>query len=531
MKDYLERFSKRMELVAVIDSITGRVNKNLEIERLFQEGELENILLSVLVFIMETTLTEEQSCTIEAITGFLSEILPAYGKQMGAEELDVLSRYLIKDLLQNKGEVRTYPVMDYSGGKKNFPVRLIADKLDNDHQVLYELTKQGFDFLFRTKEVDDELGFEIEAIRLRMLISKKNYKKATSQSKYIIAMLIEKRNELRQFEQQMRYDIFSVSGEQYDSIVRNVDSMLQEEYEVMREIERMLELAQQRLDEENRLNFSPDDKSLTARREIAAISENVQRALGMQRELLIRCNDLRKLYLSLLQDSLAFSQFRRFDIEDEILGRMERAAFSSADDISVFRAGLLSPLFFPDVRRSLNIGLLYDRQAKLKEPGQDGVFEEDEIEDDGGRLERIRSRNDAHTLVIRRLLEFAGAHSPTFLFSDFWAHITTQQRLSEMTAGRLLFLDMLKLYEIRAIDLVKWRGTGVHAQECMGEFDLDYCLARCAESDRALFSVVYISVEKTGERVFCDIGGGERVSIDNLMFGVSLSEGYGEGTV
>ena len=527
-KDYLERFSKRMELVAVVDSIVGRANKNQDIERLFSNGELDNILLSILVFIMEMTLTEERDCSIGAIAEFLADILPAYGKRMDAAEIENLARYLVKDLLQNKGETRSSQIMDYnSAGMRGFAVRLVADKLGERNEVLYELTKQGFDFLFRTKEVDDELGFELEAIRLRMLITKKNYKKATSQSKNILAMLLEKRNELRQFEQQLSDDIYSVSGEQYDAVVREVDAMLREEYGVMREIERTLDLARERLDEESRLYGPPDEKSRAARREIGAISANVQRALGLQRDLLIKCDGLRKLYITLLGDSLLFHQVRRFDPEELILKRMERLSFKGAPDIAGFRAGLFAPLFLPEIKRSLNLSLMYDRQIKLREAEADGVFNEDPEAGDGGRLERVTRRNNAHILVVSLLLEFAKTRG-SFTFGDFWGHVKTHGRVSEMTDGRILFLDMLKLYETRVIDLAEWRKEGPHPLDCIGEFDLDYCLTCCAEFNDKLYDVERITVDKTGAAVTCAVSGRESVIIDDLRFEVKLSEADGE---
>ena len=521
MNEYLTQFSKRMEVVAVVDSMVGRINKNQEMERLFSEGELDNILMSVLVFIMEMTLSEEQDCTISAITDFLAGILPSFGKQMSLSECEALSRYLIKDILQNKGEIRITRIMDYSSGMKDFSVRLVADKLGDNNQILYELTKQGFDFLFRTKEVDDELGFEIEAIRLRMLINKKNYKKATSQSKYILAMLIEKRNELRQFEQQLRYNIYSVSGEQYDEVVRNVDTMLHEEYEIMREIERMLELAQTRLNEEIRVYASPDEKSRAAQVEIFYITENVQRALALQRELLIKCNDLRTLYLSMLQDALLFQQVRRFDIEEQILTRMERLRFADAISLGEFRANLLTPLLLPDVRRSLNLSLMYERQAKLKETFDGEIIDEEENIENDRALEHVRRRNEIHVLIVQLLFEIAKTRE-SFLFSDFWEYIKSHKRLTEMTAQRILFLDMLKLYEIHEIDIGKWSKEDIHPMECMGEFDLDYCLARCMDRDNTLFVVERIMIEKTGLRVSCETDT-ETISIDNLSFEASLS--------
>ena len=525
MIEYLKGFSKRMELTAAVDSIVNRVNRNQEIERLFTVNELDNLIMSVLVFIMEKTLTEEQNCTIDAITDFIADILPEYGKSMSRLEQDALARYLIKDILQNKGEPRLYGVMDYETGPREFPVRLITDKLDEKNRILYELTKQGYDFLFRTKEVDDELGFQIETIRLRMLISKKNYKKALSQSQYIIAMLREKRNEMQQFERRLRQDVYSVSGEEYSGMIGGVDSMLHEEYETMEEIGRVIDLAAAHLRDESRLRASTDEKTMDAQREVSLISANVRRALGLQRDLLIRCEGLRRLYLDQLQESIEFHHIKRFNFLEEIIEPMEKLAGLDNPAFNMLRKGLLVPLFLPELNRVLNLALVYDRQAKIKENAEEEPVEEEDSLWDEQKQERIRIRNESHVRLISLLLEFAAAHAPLFLFGEFWESIKDNKNLSEMTAERLLFLDMLKLYEIREIDFDKWRDENEGAADCMGEFDLSYCLTRCMGRDAPLKRLL---IDKHGEdRYSCDIEGGESVSIHNLQFEVTLYETNG----
>lgn len=73
---FLEGFEKRMQIVAAVDSIVNRGNRNMEIERLFAPGELDNIIFSVLVFVMERTLSEDEECTLNSIQTFLFGILP-----------------------------------------------------------------------------------------------------------------------------------------------------------------------------------------------------------------------------------------------------------------------------------------------------------------------------------------------------------------------------------------------------------------------------------------------------------------------
>lgn len=287
MFDFLDGFSKRMEFIAIADSITNRKNTSDKIECLFQGNSMENLIVSVLVYVMETTLTEEEECTIENIAVFVRKILPNY--HIKNVDIKELTRYIIKDILQNKGQNRYYEVMNYiTNTKEKLNVRLISDKLNDENKVIYELTKQGYDFLFRTKEVDDELGFKLEEIKLKMLIHKKNYKKAIETSKDLIKRLKNKKIELNQFENNLRTNINNISGDMYDNLVNNTYQVLNDEYQEMTEIDELIRESAKRITEEEELTGSLDEKSKQAKLEIWTISKNVRIALSLQRELLIR---------------------------------------------------------------------------------------------------------------------------------------------------------------------------------------------------------------------------------------------------
>lgn len=132
--EFLEGFEQRMKLVAAIDSIINRTNRKMEFEKLFESGQLDNIIFSVLVFIMEKTLTEDEDCTMESIADFVAQIIPAYSLSLSAEVIRKLTEYIIKDILQNGGEARYFPVMKYGQGMEQLRIRLIDDKLIDDQR-------------------------------------------------------------------------------------------------------------------------------------------------------------------------------------------------------------------------------------------------------------------------------------------------------------------------------------------------------------------------------------------------------------
>jgi hypothetical protein len=105
-----------MQIVAAVDSIVNRGNRKMDIERLFEPGQLDNIIFSVLVFIMERTLTEDEECTIDSIAAFVARIVPDYGLDFPLATIRRITEYVVKDILQNGGEARYYPVMRYGQG-------------------------------------------------------------------------------------------------------------------------------------------------------------------------------------------------------------------------------------------------------------------------------------------------------------------------------------------------------------------------------------------------------------------------------
>lgn len=104
MISYLADFASRMEHISEIASVICRRNRNLAIEASFGDNELDNIIFAVLVHIMERSLTTNVRCTLEDIEDFLAELFKDYNREINESELRELTRYIVKDILQNKGK-------------------------------------------------------------------------------------------------------------------------------------------------------------------------------------------------------------------------------------------------------------------------------------------------------------------------------------------------------------------------------------------------------------------------------------------
>ena len=495
MQEYLKGFEKRMEFFAIVSSIAKRRKRTDKIENLFEDNQLDNIIMSVLVYIMETTLTEEQECTLNNIIQFVKTILPFYQKQVSMEEANEITRYIVKDILQNRGKPYRIKVMNYEEGTKEIVVRLIIDKENKEGEIVYELSKQGYDFLFRTKEVEDELGFQIEEIKLKMLIKKKNYQGAIRQSKEIIRRLISQKKQFSQFEERLKSNINDISSAEYEELVNNTNAIIQEEYEEMKQIDELITKSKERLEQEEKQHNELDENIKKAKKEVYAISKNVRTALKYQRQILIQVQTLKKLYLQILEDTMSFSKKKRYNFEEEILKSLERKEIKHTESINEIYQQLLNPLFLVGAKKRLNLNLLYDNQSKIREQQEDFARQEEELEDNQKQIEEVQKRNEIHVEIIQNLFETINEGNKEIIFSE-WFNKLEEEKKQRYSENKRIFLVMLKLFEIETISISEFLKEEAINENCNGEFDLSYCLYKILKENSKKFNFDTIEIEK-----------------------------------
>lgn len=498
--DFLEGFEKRMRIIAAVDSIVNRTNRRMDLERLFSTGQLDNLIFSVLVFIMERTLAEDEECTLDSIAGFVRRILPAYGVELSGDMIRQVAEYIIKDILQNGGEARYYPIMTYGRGMSETRIRLVEDKLqdgDKGYIITYQLTDQGYDLLFRTKEVEQEISFTIEELKLRELIKRKNYKKAISQSSSLIQMVRQKKNDLRQFMEKIRGNIYEVDIREYEKLTHSTYALLEEEYGMMNEILGMITLSEERLREEEQTRGGLDEEMRKARREIALIRRNIHLTINEQRELIVDRHQLSAIYKDTLEDSFMLARSKKFSFEQEILQRLEQCG---EQDIPLLWR-LFNPLFKPNPERTLNILSLFEAQSRLRQedPEADEI-EIEELSEDRERL-KVEETNRLNITLLRFILEFSAQHREGFRLSQLIGELKNQDELyHRLTQGDLLFHTLLKLYDFGPLKIREWKKE-IHevVANPTGELDLDFCLLGIEYDDPDLFGVENLQLIKPDE--------------------------------
>lgn len=506
MYEFLEGFHQRMQLIGVVDALINRRNKKVELEHPIGDKEFENLIFSVLVFIMEKTLTEEEECTIKTISVFVEHVLEEYYHYPNAKDQALpVTEYIIKTILQFEGKNTYYPVMNYETKEwTDLRIKLLNEKVEDRPQgyvSVYSLTDQGYDFLFRTKEVDNEISFSVEEFKLRELIKRKNYRKALQQSSNLVQMVRQKKRDLEQFIQAARGNIMDLDLTKFDELISSTYKLLQEEYKTLGEIQNMVRRSEGRIREDYEKRGELTDDLRKAQMEMKRIVSNLALARKEQAHLINSREGSYKILKSTLEESFQFSTQRRYDFEKEILKPMERMEEERTKDFWK----IFTPLFHVEPYRQLPLSLFYKPQGKLSEEASEdpvGILVEEMKED--VEKERNEKRSEVYLNILKSMVEEAEKREGTLDFKTFCEVLQKNpEEFQDLTKENLLFITMLKLYEMETLDVKAFRESDkTFLGNPTGEFNVDALLYQLLYRGSAFESIDKIQFQKIEEESF-----------------------------
>lgn len=504
MFDFLENFEKRMEWIGITNSIINRKGKNTELENLFGENELTNIIVSVLLYIMEKTLEENNECEMHHIEAFLDELTRFYySKSFSKSQLKDIAGYIIKDILQNNGVRYTYSLVNYTKKSPDeITIRLITDKIvdeNNERKIIYMLTNQGYEFLFRMREVDEEIQLTIEQLKLKEYIKRKKFTSAVRQSVELITFVRQKKKDLENFILSIRQNIHNVDIEKYEALIKSTYAMLTEEYETMADIQKMIDMAEDKIKEEFNAGDDFEQKLAKAKSEIREIHHNIGIVITEQRDLIINRHSLTNLYMDTIKKSFEFSFEKRYDLEEAILMELER--YNNVLDNCL---SLLKPLLLPGLNRLVGIGGIYEAQTIFKDvENQDSHLVTIEEYDDSQENERIRRISGRYVEIMALIVSETLRTGETSL-----DRILEEQRSSEpelyarVMEDRCIFLVALKLYDIGSIPISDFYQSRKRVLlRPSEEFNVEYCLVKIRDAVEGLGTIKELTVSKSENEI------------------------------
>ena len=522
MFNFLDGFEKRMEWMGIANSIINRKGKNTELESLFEENELTNIIVSVLLFIMERTLEENNECELYHIESFLEELIGDYYlKKLSSSQIKDLASYITRDIMQNNGVKLTYALMNYSKQViEEINIRLISDKIieeNNIRKIVYMLTNQGYEFLFRMREIDEEIQLTIEQLKLKEYIKRKKFSSAVRQSAELINFVRQKKKDIESFILSIRHNIHNVDVEKFELLIKSTYAMLTEEYETMKDIQKMINLADEKIKEEYNLSKDFEDKLSNAKAEIQEINHNIGVIITEQRDLIINRHSLTDLYMDTIKRSFEYSFEKRFDFEEIILSNLERFTYVLDNAMAI-----IQPLLLPSNKKLMGIGQIFEPQIIYKEIEIQDThivnIEEFDATEEKAKIKKISELYvDILGFFLSETLEFKEISLSKLLENLKATGNDDLEFYQRLMGNNCILLTALKLYDLGNVMISEfYTGGGRVIDQPSDEFSLEYCLTKLRGKCKGIEEIKEFSVEK-GE---CEI----EVSFEKELSGLNYKE-------
>lgn len=459
--DLLSGFESRMKFVNLIKYLLrGNMPNFISGER----DKFDNYVFSVLLFIMEQTLSENEGCTLNEIMRFTKEVVPIFELDCNEEEL---TKFTIIELLQNSGKLKSY--FTYYGSTGEFRADNI--KLLTENFGKYSLTDECLDFIFRTKEVDIELDFSVTRFKLEKLIQNQNYSAALQQSKELVSKIKMVEMSINDFDRRCRESITKIALDEYEKLNSKYRSVLEDEHEQLKIIKKEVEKAIDRLSTayENGIN---KEKLIANREDVKNILANIELTEREQIKLSNKRSQMGGIYKRLLDESFRIVEIERFNFYDTIIKPIESGKIELKHLLKLFK-----PLLMPQLKSIFSIESLYARQQEIQElevnTGIEIIIGEDI------RKGIIEKRNNNNINIIKLLLKNLKSKKRFTLKEFIDIH---REMLDEFMADNALLNVFLSLYELsnkgdyNYIDIAGWKNSTQEIVEPLGEFDLPYAL-------------------------------------------------------
>lgn len=502
--DFLNQHHERMKKIGAYsllfrNSISKRTWNNFG----FEDGyEQDNILISVLVFIMEQSLKEE-ICTIDDIGSFIDEINTIYyKKQISYEDSKTLAEFIVNTILCDEGKAMYFKTMNYKDGEyENINISFLKNRIEyveGVKRVSYYLSEEGYEFILSTLEIEESLKITVQEIIFKMHLKKASYEKAVDDIKGIFNRMRMRIKKMEEDIRRIKEAPLTYSIEEYKKLTEgNLETLNENNKKFLMHRETIEEKIKEFEDKEINISDLTEEEERNLKN-LRIINEYLGRTIDEEQKILLKHFDLKNAYENELENISKMSLIERFDIKKEIYNKILENP-NLLENINIF----LSPLFLKNPTKNYNINKAFTFQTTIKNIIEDNdevlIFSEeyDESFINKKKMERIEKCNNVISIILEFALDKRNITLKEMIDLIKDNSILKDKLIPTVEIFREVIVEMIRSRNINIEELKEERKSFIENGEI--EFQLNKCILEIIENTPKFKYIKSISINKIEE--------------------------------